>query len=267
MIRDFAELIKNGRIPADFRDPQEFMFGEEHTEKSDVYALGMHIFSKISGRSWFECTGVPEDELFMMADPDSEKSVISRKFIPEEYGYLSELLEKMTVYSREARISLSEVLSELEKHTEKSSCVTENTFTSEAEAPEQVPEKTADTEQPVSGVQDRFAVEPDYDYGIILNNRRAGRIEFKPLLFHTGKSESYTVPVQNGDRFEIAVSKRHRDYAHISNPSSVYGDNIIPVGIACAEYINSLKTEISAENEDGRLKISFSGTNAEVRWC
>lgn len=261
MIRGVIEKIQNCEIPVNYRDPQEFMFGDERTGKSDVYSYGMYIFSEITGRSYFDCAGIPEDEMFMMADPDSERSVIDEKYIPEDFDYLKDLLRKMTVYSRDSRITLSEVKSELEKLTEEKENV-ENPAETDGFTADDINCKQSQNEKAC-----RYSAEPDYDYGIILNNKRAGRIEFRPLLFHNGNTEKYTVPVNDGNRFEIAVSKRHRDFAHISNPSSVYGDNIIPVGIAGVEYINSQKTEISIENKDGVLKVNFSGASGDAGWC
>lgn len=268
MIKEIAEKIKSGEVPVQYRDPQEFMFGESRTAESDVYSFGMYIFGQISGQDYFKYAGIPEDECFMMADPDSEKSVIDEKFIPENFGYLAELLKRMTVYRKELRISSGEALRMLEKFAETEMNETEPADTAEEkrsaeeysqEKPEAVPEsEIADAcHEATSVYAEKYTVKPDYDYGIILNNRRSGRIEFRPLLFHDGRTEAYTVPVEKQGEFVIAVSERHRDYAHISNPSSVYGDSILPVGLCSAENVNSARLSISAENESGVLKINF----------
>lgn len=256
MTRGFAEKIINSDVPLNYRDPQEFIFGEERSEKSDVYSYGMYFFREICGRDYFDCCGVPEDEMFMMADTESEQSVIDEKFIPENYNYISELLKNMTVYRREMRISLQDAVSVLKSFDKADTDSVQKT----------AKDKPAEKSVNKSSSSD-YSVEPEYDYGIILNNRRSGRIEFRPLLFSDGRTEKYTVPVTGAEKFVIAVSKRHRDFSGISNPSSVYGDNIIPVGLAFTEYINSQKTEITVTNCEGKLKVNFSGTNSEAGWC
>ncbi|WP_044973554.1 hypothetical protein [Ruminococcus sp. HUN007] len=106
--------------------------------------------------------------------------------------------------------------------------------------------------------EDEYALLPDYDYGIILNNRRSGRIEFIPLLFHDGRSESYVVPADEKGEFTIAVSRRHRDDAAYSNPSSVYGDRIIPVGLAKTSSAGGQKIKIKLGIKNGKLTAEFT---------
>lgn len=262
MIRKFIEKIQSGEIPVQYRDPQEFIYGDERSDKSDAYSYGMYFFREIAGADYFECAGVPEDEFFMMADPDSDSSVIDKKYIPEEFQNYADLLKNMTVFRRDMRISVSEaedILSGLIKENE-------NTAESGTETEESVQEDLSEDKESISAspqIHDRYAAEADYDYGIILNNRRSGRIEFRPLLFCTGKTESYSVPVEKNGRFVIAVSRRHRDYSGISNPSSVYGDRIIPVGLAEAEDVDSAKLRISVENPGGKLSVKFEALSSE----
>ncbi len=266
MKEKFTEKILSGEVPLNYRDPQEFMFGDARTEASDVYSYAMYIFRSIAGKEYFEAAGVPEDEFFMMADPDSESSVIDGIFIPEEYSALADILKKMTVLDRKHRADISGALKMLAEY--------ENS--AEADITEPVPEAVCEAgesteaesvcavqnNEQIQQITGRYAVEPDYDYGIIVNNKRSGRIEFRPLLFYTGKTESYSVPSSQNGEFVIAVSKRHRDYAHISNPSSVYGDHIIPVGLAAAAAPETPVTGIEINSEQGELKVVFSELSA-----
>lgn len=270
MINVFIEKIKSGEVPAGYSDPQKYIYGDSGTEASDVYSYAMYFFREMTGKNYFEYSGIPEDEFFMMADPDSEKSVIDEKNIPAEYSGFADILKKMTVFRRDARMTLSDVTEALEKIN------SENTVNEEKAVPEvSVPETEAEPDITSFTDSDKYSVEPDFDYGIILNNKRSGRIEFRPLLHYSGKSEGFTVPVDEKGRFVIAVSKRHRDFEHISNPSSVYGDNIIPVGLACAEAVDCDRLYISAENINGKVAVnfneaSFSGEKTdksfEVKW-
>lgn len=247
MFSEFNEKIINGDVPLRYRDPQEFMFGEERDEKSDSYSYGMMLFNEISGNDYFAASGTEEDEYFMMADPDSDGSVIDLKYIPDEYRFLSDFFLKTTAWKRNERITLSEAAALLSELGKEEVCEPEETAVQE-------PEK----EETVSEVQDKYSVEEDYDYGIILNNKRSGRIEFRPLLFYTGSTEKYDMPVDKPGKFVIAVSKRHRDYRDISNPSSVYGDVITPVGLVMGENVNSSSIRISIENLSGKLKVDFA---------
>lgn len=265
MIRRFIDKIQSGEVPDNYRDPQEFIYGDSRTEESDVYSYGMYFFAEITGKDYFKICEVPEDEFFMMADPDSESSVIDEKYIPEEYAFLSELLKKMTVFRRNMRISCKKVTEILSGFT------AEETLDSEKTDEERIPDECYVS---ASEEHDAYSVKDDYDYGIILNNKRSGRIEFRPLLFHNGKCEKFSVPVEEPGRFVIAVSKRHRDHQDISNPSSVYGDMIIPVGLA-ESVVDSPKLRISVENSEGKLKVIFdalssagneTGKSFQVKW-
>lgn len=274
MIKGVTGKIRNGEVPLNYRDPQEYMSGDSRTAESDVYSYGMYIFREISGTDYFERAGIPEDECFMMADPDSENSVIDEKYIPEEYSYLAPLLKKMTVYRRNLRIKTDEVLSVLESFSEPETqpgVLHRDDCSDASESAERHSEETETNYE----LPDRYSVKTDFDYGIILNNKRSGRIEFRPLLFHDGRTESYTVPVQNPGRFTIAVSERNRDFSNVSNPSSVYGDCIVPVGLAEADGVNSQRLCISVENSGGKLRVTFAdvtlsgektGKTYDVRW-
>ncbi len=313
MGKRFSQIIASGEVSRTYRDPQEFMFAEEHDDAAEVYSLAMRIFYEYAGKDYFEAAGTPEDECFMMADPDSDESVIDEKFVPDEIRDIADLLVKATVYRRSRRISLNDFLaglSEYENQNESTMDVTDNLpaasekiceehsynlceetdrvgitenkaesifgdDNSVSESTEQDEfsdnsEKSEDNEGGSSEIADIFAVLPDFDYGIILNNKRSGRIEFKPLLFFDGRSESFTVPVESNGEFVIAVSRRHRDNAAYSNPSSVYGDRIIPVGLANTPSAGGQKIKIKLENKNGKLAaeftdISLSGAESGMR--
>ena len=292
MGKRFSQMIAEGKVTRIYRDPQEFMFAEEHDDAAEVYTLAMWIFYESAGKDYFEVTGTPEDECFMMADPDSDESVIDAKYVPDEINDIADLLVKATVYRRSRRISLNDFLAGLAEHenvsedtfsvasevTENMPVTSENTETAEPENAEVIEqdevsdtsEKTVENESDDSETADRFTVLPDFDYGIILNNKRSGRIEFKPLLFFDGRSESFTVPVENTGEFVIAFSRRHRDNAAYSNPSSVYGDRIIPVGLAGTSSVGGQKIKIKLENKNGKLAaeftdISLSGAESGTR--
>ncbi len=291
MGKRFSQMIAEGEVTRTYRDPQEFMFAEEHDDAAEVYSLAMWIFYESAGKDYFEVTGTPEDECFMMADPDSDESVIDAKYVPEDIKDIADLLVKATVYRRSRRISLNDFLagiSEYENQNESAMDVTDNL----PAASEKICEEHSDniceetdragiTENKAASIfgddnsvsenteqfevsdnsetsADRFALLPDFDYGIILNNKRSGRIEFKPLLFFDGRSECFTVPVENTGEFVIAVSRRHRDNAAYSNPSSVYGDRIIPVGLAVTSSVGGQKIKIKLENKNGKLAAEFT---------
>jgi hypothetical protein len=294
MGKRFSNLTAGGENARTYRDPQEFMFAEEHDDAAEVYSIAMRIFYKYAGKDYFEAAGTPEDECFMMSDPDSDESVIDVKFVPEEIKDIADLLVKATVYKRNRRISMNDFLAGLSEHENDSEDtvsvqnekpVTEN-ITDDTSAKNNAPSDNSEaimqndvsdiSENPVenegscSELTDRFSVLPDHDYGIILNNKRSGRIEYKPLLFSDGKCESFTVPVESTGEFVIAVSRRHRDDAAYSNPSSVYGDRIIPVGLAAVSSVSGQKIKISLGNRNGKLEaeftdISLSGAESNTR--
>ncbi len=294
MGKRFSQMIAAGEVSRTYRDPQEFMFAEEHDDAAEVYSLAMRIFYEYAGKDYFEAAGTPEDECFMMADPDSDESVIDEKFVPEEIKDIADLLLKATVYRRSRRISMNDFLAGLSEHENDS----EDTVSVQNEKPvtENITGEISAENNAVSGnceavmqndisdnsdipvenegecikSGDRFSVLPDHDYGIILNNKRSGRIEYKPLLFPDGRCESFTVPAEGGGEFVIAVSRRHRDDAAYSNPSSVYGDRIIPVGLAAVSSVNGQKIKIRLENRNGKLEaeftdISLSGAESNTR--
>ena len=302
MGKRFSQMIAAGEVSRTYRDPQEFMFAEEHDDAAEVYSLALWIFYESAGKDYFEVSGMPEDECFMMADPDSDESVIDAKYVPEDIKDIADLLVKATVYRRSRSISLNDFLIGLSDHEN----VSEDTFSAAPEAAENMPvtsentetaeteiiseneavpenvevieqdevsdtsEKNVENNGVCSETADRFALLPDFDYGIILNNKRSGRIEFKPLLFFDGRSECFTVPVENTGEFVIAVSGRHRDNAAYSNPSSVYGDRIIPVGLAVTSSVGGQKIKIKLENKNGKLAaeftdLSLSGAESGIR--
>ena len=230
MFRDIVSMMENGEVPVNYRDPQEFIYREKRTPESDVYSFGMHIFEKICGKNYFEYSGVPEDECFMMADTDSDDSVISEKYIPADYSFIFPLLKNMTVYKKSLRISAQQAITELKKYNNEA-------------------EKSEEDNNP-------YKIIKDYDYGIILNNKRSGRIEFRVLLDHDGNKTACDIPVYESGTFRIAVSRRHRDFVHITNPSSVFGDKIIPVDIAGIENINAGKIRIYADSVNDELVVS-----------
>ena len=255
MGKRFSQIIAAGEVSRTYRDPQEFMFAEEHDDAAEVYSLALWIFYESAGKDYFEVSGMPEDECFMMSDPDSDDSVIDEKYIPDEIKDLAGLLVKATVFKRSGRISLNDFLAGLSEH-EDQNIIADAIVASETDTDETAGVSETDNENQSS--DDRFSVIPDNDYGIILNNKRSGRIEFKPLLFFDGRKESFTVPVENEGEFIIAVSRRHRDNAAYSNPSSVYGDRIIPVGLAKTPSVSGQKIKIKLENQNGKLAAEFT---------
>ena len=303
MGKRFSQMIAAGEVSRTYRDPQEFMFAEEHDDAAEVYSLALWIFYESAGKDYFEVSGMPEDECFMMADPDSDDSVIDAKYVPDKIRDIADLLVKATVYRRSRRISLNDFLaglSEYENQNESTMDVTDNLPAASEKICEEHSHNiceetdraviTENNAEHISGDNnfvsenteqnevsdnsetsaDRFAVLPDFDYGIILNNKRSGRIEFKPLLFFDGRSESFTVPVESNGEFIIAVSRRHRDNAAYSNPSSGYGDRIIPVGRANTPSAGGQKIKIKLENKNGKLAaeftdISLSGAESGMR--
>lgn len=250
MFRDIVSMMENGEVPVNYRDLQEFIYREERTPESDVYSFGMLIFEKICGKNYFEYSGVPEDECFMMADTDSDDSVISEKYIPADYSFIFPLLKNMTVYKKSLRISAEEAITELKKYNQK-----DESFEAENNSREE---------------NNPYKIIKDYDYGIILNNKRSGRIEFRVLMDHEGNKTACDIPVYESGTFRIAVSRRHRDFGHITNPSSVFGDRIIPVDIARAENINAGKIRIYADSVNDELVVSvqetdINGSNTEKK--
>lgn len=281
MLREFLKAVEDRSIYSKYRDPQEFMWNEERNDASEVYSCGMFLFSFIAGKDYFEYINTPADEYFMMADTDSDSSVIDAVYLPEKYIFLADIIKKMTVYRRDARISMEKALDELTKFASdeiKTETSVQHENTNERSGDHTV-EKTdipENEEQAKYFSETRFPVlEKDFDYGIILNNKRSGRIEFRPLYDFNGNSASCDIPVTNLGLFRIAVSKRHRNFAHISNPSSIYGDNIIPVGIAEADGVTGEKVRISINNNSGEITVSVvqldiggndTGKNITVKW-
>ena len=249
-INVFSRLIEDREVPLQYKDPQEFINLEERNEASDVYSFGMILFRILSGCDYFEYIGIPADEYFMTIDFSLSGSVIERKYIPDKYMDFSELLEGMTVIKREKRLSFSNVSQLINKLDHIYGTVPEET-------------EYNDNKDYTNKSDIKFWMpESGYDYGIILNNKRIGRIEFRKLFdCISGSTGEFDIPVDESNNFRIAVSKRHSSNKNISNPSSVYGDSIVPVGILEANVgeCNKVKIIFNAENEN--VNVAMYGLN------
>lgn len=264
MTEKIISMIKNGEVPLKYRDPQEMILGDERTPESDVYSYGMMIFEMICGKSYFEYSGIPEDECFMMADTESSDSVPDEKYIPDEVKFIFPIIQKMTVYRRNARADISSVLESLEEIlSAENSSIQENIETPVSENISDDIEKVS--EEKTEDADSPYKIISEYDYGVILNNKRSGRIEFKVILDYEGNIKPCDIPVYESGIFSIAVSRRHCSNAHISNPSSVYGDCIIPVGIAKVQGVREGKIKISAENINGEIALYITENDLKTK--
>ena len=249
-INVFSRLIEDREVPLQYKDPQEFINLEERNEASDVYSFGMILFRILSGCDYFDYIDFPVDEYFMTIDFSLSGSVIERKYIPDKYMEFADILEGMTVIKRENRLSFSDILNiinEIKKKYE----------TNPAEA------EHDDSKENTDESDVKFWIyEPEYDYGIILNNKRTGRIEFRKLFDGaSGNTEEFDIPVDEGNYFRIAVSKRHISNKNISNPSSVYGDCIMPVGILEVNVGDCSKVKIKFNAENKNVNVVMYGLN------
>ncbi|MBP1566371.1 MAG: hypothetical protein J6A58_11515 [Oscillospiraceae bacterium] len=237
----FLKSVQNKEHIGKYRDPQEFMGVYQSDEASEVYSCGMFLFELLFGKDFFEYISTPSDEYFMMAD--TEGAVIERKYICEEYAVFSDILEKMTMYKRENRISLEECIQIIEK-AEKDLTFSEK---------EKNPEKSSECSS--------FPyIEKNYDYGIILNNKRSGRIQFVKLLDNeNGSMQRYEIPVDESGTFKIAVSRRHKSKSHITNPSSMYGDCIEPYALISTEFNGFDKLSVELKNDNSQMSVKLCG--------
>ena len=254
ILKILRSLVRNN-APRSFRDPQEYIYGQPGNEASDVYSYGMTIFQEITGKEYFESVGIPEDEYFMFCDTENDFSIIDPANIPEEYSEISQLLCKMTMFRRESRISkkeLNELISENNEEIE----------TAEEKGTENIPEQ-----ENCSQTEDFPKCRDGFDYGIIVNNKRCGRIEFIELYScQKNRGTYYDIPVLEPGDFKIPVSVRSPEYKGITNPSSVYGDCIIPAAMIKlkAEKGNSVRVELNRENDSMILSVSMTDINGNT---
>ncbi len=239
IINLFFDMIKDDGAVLNYRDPQEYIQCQNRTSASDMYSYGMLLFKILMEKDYFEYIDTPPDEYFMMNDPQAEHSIVDGGILPDEYRNFSGLLDEMTKFQRENRISYDVFL---QKIKELSQPINDNQ-TVENEADENIfPE-----------------VLENYDYGVILNNKRAGRIQFLKLYdYEKGSTGAFDIPVTDDGVFRIAVSRRHKDNYKVTNPSSVYGDCILPTAIIEANIDACEKIRMVFEKISGKIKIQIS---------
>ncbi len=282
-LRKFLDSAGKNEGTALYRDPQEFMYMESRDNSSYVYAFGMSLFKSLTGTDYFSHINIPDDEYFMTIDPESDDPIIKPENVPDYLSDFSEILGQMTMYKRKSRISVQEALCILEKiynpdtgnsktEIEKLPSEPQSGF---AEKPEPAPIAQEDiqeepsyeckepdcvTQNPAENIAVFPQIQDDYDYGIILNNKRYGRIEFRCLYDCVSNETDYIdIPVKNDGLFTIGISKRQKEYKHISNPASVYGDNIIPSAILTTNIKEYNKIRISFEVQGRIIKINIYG--------
>lgn len=228
----FLKSAENKEYIGKYQDPQKFMGDYTIDDASEVYSNGMYLFEILTGKDFFEYINMPQDEYFMMAD--AEGPVISKKHLPPEYVLFSDILEKMTMFKRENRISMEECILYITK------MFCDN-------------DKTAETNDEKSGFP---YISHEYDYGIILNNKRFGRIQFIKLLDNEkGSLQKFDIPVEKEESFRVAVSRRHKSNSDVTNPSSVFGDCIEPYAIIELRQCQCDKLGITFEEKDGKLSV------------
>lgn len=271
----FLETADNAEEITQYRDPQEFMYMEGRDGSSFTYAFAMYLFLTLTGKDYFEHIRIPADEYFMTIDPDSDVPVISPSEIPEEISEFSDILAKMTMYKRKSRIPLKEAKDILKKMYDPD-YVPASELTDIVQAGsknEKIHEEQADTlsefeiSDEINTTQNKTITFPEideeYDYGLILNNKRSGRIEFSRLYdCDSGEGNSIVLPLRDTGDFRIGISKRHREFRHISNPSSVYGDNIIPCAVLTADIKGFDRIKIAFERSDGKIKVNVFGAES-----
>jgi len=269
----FLETADNAEEITQYRDPQEFMYMEGRDGSSFTYAFAMYLFLTLTGKDYFEYIRIPADEYFMTIDPDSDVPVISPSEIPEEISEFADILAKMTMYKRKSRISLKDAKDVLKKMYDPD-YVPDSELTDNVRSEhEDIPEEQADTlgefeiSDEINTTQNKTITFPEideeYDYGLILNNKRSGRIEFSRLYdCDSGNGNSIILPLRDSCDFRIGISKRHRDFRHISNPSSVYGDNIIPCAVLSADIKGFDRIRIAFEQSDGKIKVNVFGADS-----
>ncbi len=248
-ILKILDSVINDNEPRSFRDPQEYIFAQPGNEASDVYSYGMMLFKKISGKDYFETVGIPEDEFFMSCDTENDFPVISAENIPSEYSDISQLLCRMTMFRRESRISVKEISEMLKK--------------------DDIPEENRDSNENICLSQEKEfpALKNGSDYGIIVNNKRCGRIEFIKLYDSKDNTAAYyDIPVTEREEFTFPVSCRSSEYQEITNPSSVYGDCIIPAALIKAKTgkCHSVRITFKKENENLIPVICAADINGNI---
>lgn len=272
----FLDTAENAEEITQYRDPQEFMYMEGRDGASFTYAFAMYLFLTLTGKDYFEHIRIPADEYFMTIDPDSDIPVISPSEIPDEISEFSDILAKMTMYRRKSRISLKEAMEILRKMYDPDYSAVSEEIAEEHQEPvaqDVIQEEKADTlsefeiSDEINTTQNKTITFPEideeYDYGLILNNKRSGRIEFSRLYdCDSGNGSDILLPLRDSGDFRIGISKRHRDYRYISNPSSVYGDNIIPCAVLTADIKGFDRIRVAFERSDGKIKVSVYGANS-----
>lgn len=247
------DAVINSNAPRSFRDPQEYISGLQRNEASDVYSYGMMIFREITGKDYFEAVSIPEDEYFMSCDTETDFSVICPENIPADYHEISDLLCKMTMFRRESRISLNEI---------------EKLLNDNKNVTEPVAEKDNIQENQANSQTEIFPkYREGFDYGVIVNNKRCGRIEFIELYSsQNNKNTYYDIPVHEQGEFKIPVSARRTEYKNITNPSSVYGDCIIPTAMIKmkAEKCHAVRVVLDKEDDNMIISVSMTDINGNV---
>ncbi len=276
-LRLFLDSAGKNEGTATYRDPQEFMYMESRDNSSYVYAFGMSLFKLLTGTDYFEYIHIPEDEYFMTMDPESDFPIIKPENVPDYISEFSKILGQMTMYKRKSRISVQTALDHLEhmydnhnnSNEEKNDLQYPQTTDTNEEynddltaALENIKDESKKNITELVKDDTKVSVFPqiqnDYDYGVILNNKRYGRIEFRCLYdCVSNQTDHIDIPIKDGNAFTIGVSKRHKEYKQFSNPSSVYGDNIIPAAVINAQIGEYKKIRIEFHMQAGYITIKM----------
>lgn len=248
--------VINSSVPLSFRDPQEYIFAEPRNEASDVYSYGMMLFTQITGKNYFQVINIPEDEYFMSCDPENDFSVISPDNVPVEYSDIAQLISKMTMFNRNSRISMSELKGMIHEN------LTENGISTEEK------EYNIQASESNDCNAEEFPVcRNGFDYGVIINNKRFGRIEFVKLLSSSETTGKYIdIPADSEENFKIPISVRSFEKSGITNPSSVYGDCIIPTAMIITDPGKSHSVRIALKKENNIIipLISFTDISGNI---
>lgn len=256
-ILQILKTVINSDAPRSFRDPEEYISGLPGNEASEIYSYGMTIFRELTGKNYFEAVNIPEDEYFMSCDLENDFSIISPENIPSEYSEISDLLCKMTMFRRESRISLTEI----------KTLLSENSKDNNNDKPAVIETESSLNPEKCSQTEDFPKYKEGYDYGIIVNNKRCGRIEFIELYScQNNKGTYYDIPVFEQGEFKIPVSVRSTEYKGVTNPSSVYGDCIIPAAMikTKTENCHAVRVSLNKENDTMILSILLTDINGNI---
>ncbi|MDO5560783.1 MAG: hypothetical protein Q4F95_14480 [Oscillospiraceae bacterium] len=232
--------LRSGKAPEKYKDPQEFVCNLCRDSSSQIYSFAMDIFRKITGTEYFEYKNVPEDEYFMTCDLSGEDSVIKLSPSDGDIFEIAPMLSMMTMIRRELRCSAENAAGYVDS------------LISASDTREDKAHKADESSIKISG---------GYDYGIIVNNKRSGRIMFQKML-GDDYAQDYTICTENQSTIRIAVSRREKKYEHITNPSTVRGRFIEPFGILDIDALGCVKIKIRMITYND-MDICFSCTGLD----